>query len=329
MAAFLAAIIGPRRLLTCFGDDDGGRLFHPYGPRELFPRATLATCSLLFPEEGLPLECEDLAEQAAWFLDCEEANPVPSRGVIKLFPDSGLASIAGSGFHILMDAGPLGFGGAGHSHADTLSITARSGVGELLIDPGTFTYISDPKLRNLFRGTGFHNTIRIGGRDQADPAGPFRWENKPGVEVNEWGSLDGLTFLDACCSYRGLTHRRRLLCVAEEWLFVLDEVTGPGGEHLIEQFWHVGEADVPVLLSDPGAARQEEGLRSRVMGQKEIASVILVSWMKALPHVCGAALPLDGGGAIRTLERNGYDLSIPGVISIAFGASGMPVVTKA
>ena len=329
MAVFLAAIVGPRRLLTFLGDDDGGRLFHPYGPRELFPRATLATCSLLFPGEGLPLEREDLAEQAAWFLDCEEASPVPSRGVTKLFPDSDLASIAGSGSHVLMDAGPFGFGGAGHSHADTLSITARSGARELLIDPGTFTYISDPKLRNLFRGTGFHNTIRIGGRDQADPAGPFRWANKPGAAVNEWKALDGLTYVDARCSYRGFTHRRRLLCVAEEWLFVLDEVTGPAGEHLIEQFWHLGDADVLVLLSDPRAARHEEGLRSRVMGQKETAPVILVSWMKALPHVCGAALPLDDRGANGTLERNGYDLSIPGVISVAFGVSGMPVVAKA
>ncbi len=61
MASFLAAIVGPARLLTFFGDDDGGRLFHPYGPRELFARATLATCAqCCSPTETSLCEQEDL-----------------------------------------------------------------------------------------------------------------------------------------------------------------------------------------------------------------------------------------------------------------------------
>jgi Heparinase II/III-like protein/Heparinase II/III N-terminus len=307
MAHFLAAIVGPERLLTFFGDDDGGRLFYPYGPRELFARATLTTCSLLFPEEQ---------------------SPLPAGALTCRFPDSGLASIAIGNSHILVDTGPFGFGGAGHSHADTLSITARTGKRELLVDPGTFTYIADPKLRNLFRGTGFHNTIRIDGLDQADPAGPFRWENKPEVRVKEWKVQDGLVYLDASCSYREFIHRRRVLCVADEWLFVLDEVGGPKGLHQIEQFWHLGDRDVPILLSAPEAANWQEGLRSRVMGQKETAPVLCASWKTALPHVCGAALALDGRAATGTLVRDGWELSIPEVISVAFGHAGMPVVTR-
>jgi hypothetical protein len=330
MGRFLQAIAGPERLLTFFGDDDGGRLFHPYGPRELFARATLATCSVLFPDEGFPLEPEDLAGQATWWLGCgDEVSRVPSRPITRLFPDSGLASIATASAHVLVDAGPFGFGGAGHSHADTLSITARAGARELLIDPGTFAYVSDTKLRNLFRGTGFHNTIRIDGLDQADPAGPFRWDNKPAVRVSAWEVSTGLTYLDASCEYRAFRHRRRVVCVEAEWLFVLDEVTGPTGEHQIEQFWHLGDGDVPILLSDPKAAHREEGFRSRVLGQKEAAPVIRVAWNATLPFVCGAALALDGRDAVGPLERNGWVLIIPGMISVDFGVSGTPSVTRA
>ncbi len=129
----------------------------------------------------------------------------------------------------------------------------------MLIDPGTFTYVSDAKLRNEFRGTGFHNTIRIGGLDQADPAGPFRWENKPHGSGEQCGRAAGAwPFLDARCDYRGFTHRRRVLCVEAEWLFILDEVAGPAGEHQIEQFWHLGDPEVSIRLSDPEVPQREE-----------------------------------------------------------------------
>ena len=46
MADFLDTLMGPRAL-PFLGDDDGGRWFHPYGRRDQFGRATLATCATL------------------------------------------------------------------------------------------------------------------------------------------------------------------------------------------------------------------------------------------------------------------------------------------
>jgi hypothetical protein len=328
MGQFLNAITGPEGLLTCFGDDDGGRLFHPYGDRAQFGRATLATCSLLFADERFPRHTKDLAEQAEWWIESSEKGGVPGRPITCRFPDSGLASIAMARTHVLVDSGPFGFGGAGHSHADTLSVTVRVGSEELLIDPGTFTYIADPELRNAFRGTGFHNTIRIDGLDQAEPAGPFRWEKKPEVRLNHWESMDGMAYLDASCGYRGFVHRRRVLCVGDEWLFVLDGVEGPEGVHQVEQFWHLGRGTVPIFLSDSGAARHEEGLRSRVLGSREVAPVLRASWTTTLPHSCGAALDLSGRGNQHALRLTGNELEIPGVMRVSFGEAGMPKVTR-
>ena len=72
---------------------------------------------------------------------------------------------------VLVDTRAFGAGGAGHSHASALSLVCRDGAQEILIDPGTFTYSSDPALRDTFRGTAVHNTVRLGSLDQADPAG--------------------------------------------------------------------------------------------------------------------------------------------------------------
>lgn len=328
MARFLAAITGPERLLTCFGDDDGGRLFHPFGPRDRFARATLATCAVLFPEEALPGDTEDLSPQAAWWLGSHEAIGNPARPVTYLFRDSGLVSIATPRTQILIDAGPFGFGAAGHSHADTLSVTARASGRELLIDPGTFTYVADPLLRNAFRGTAFHNTIRINGLDQADPTMPFRWDHKPEVHVNDWRTEGHHSFLDAACAYRGFTHRRRLFAVGDEVFFILDEVRGPEGEHTIEQFWHLGDEDVPILFSDPSAVASEEGVRSRVLGQKQRSSVLRSSWRTKTPHFCAVSVSFHTDARKAILTLNELELWIPGVMSVSFAVPGMPKISR-
>ncbi|MCL4402454.1 MAG: hypothetical protein M1436_07325, partial [Acidobacteria bacterium] len=60
MADYLAALMGPSRRLPFIGDDDGGRLFHPYGTRDRFGRATLAAASVLLERPEWFYEPEDL-----------------------------------------------------------------------------------------------------------------------------------------------------------------------------------------------------------------------------------------------------------------------------
>lgn len=265
MTEYLAALMGEAGSLPFFGDDDGGRLFHPYGARDKFGCASVAS------------------------------------GGSRLFSDSGIAVIVseprppGSGLHILADVGPFGAGGAGHSHSDTLSFTMRLGDQEILIDPGTFTYVADPKWRDWFRGSSAHNTIRINGLDQADLAGPFRWENKPAVRVREWSATNDRVVLDAECSYRGFTHRRRWL-LEPDHLLIEDDVSGPPGEHVIERFWHCGK--IPEQLSDRNFrignvvlaldSNSEPALgaawRSRTFGEKCENPMIHESWRTTLPN---------------------------------------------
>ncbi len=308
MAQYLAALLGPSRRLPFLGDDDGGRLFHPYGDRDRFGRATLATAAVLL---GLPLSFDplDIAEQAAWWVGPRalEARPSAAIHASAFFEDAGIAVMTSDDIQVVIDAGRFGHGSGGHSHADTLSIVARAGDEDVLIDPGTYTYISDPKWRDWFRGTAAHNTVRVDETDQAAAAGPFRWADRPRVDVHEWNSNEVRDILDAECSYRGITHRRRVVLErAPRRLTVSDEIGGPSGGHVVEQFWH---AAGPVEDAGPNAYRLgtravltlppeaavdvKDSWRSAAYGSKQPAPVVRVAYRGPLPARLHAELSFN------------------------------------
>lgn len=305
MAEYLQAIMGPAWRLPLVGDDDGGRFFYPYGVRDEFGRASLAACGAFLNRPEWIRDAADLYELAAWWLgpravDARSATPARRS---HLFAHSGIAVMAGRDAHIVADAGPFGPWGAGHSHSDTLSFVARVGDEDILIDPGTYTYVGDRAERDWFRGSAAHNTIRIDGRDQAIPANPFRWEEKPRVVVHEWFSSGERDRLDAECSYGGFTHRRVLQLVRGAALLVLDEVRGPAGEHEIEQWWHPASARAADRLVLEGGARSIESWQSRVFAERQRAPAIVAVRKGLLPVRLGAIVLL--GARSGTIHHEG------------------------
>lgn len=331
MARFLKSTQGPAELLNFFGDDDGGRLFHPYGDRAAFGRATLTTCALLFPDEEFPFRPEATAEQSAWWLGPEvSARKEAEFGdAATVFQNSGLISITRDNLHILIDTGPFGPGGAGHSHSDTLSFTVRQGEQELLIDPGTFTYVADPRARDEFRGSAYHNTVRLDVLDQADPTRPFRWDNKPEVTRGAFHEDGFNVYADATCLSRGIAHRRRFFLLGSQALFVLDSFTGPGGLHSIEQFWHLGRdarSRMTILSDAPSEAESITGWRSRCLGTKEESPVVAYRWKAEFPSAAATVFLFDPSVPRCVLETtHGADstsIRIPGYPEVEFPAAG-------
>jgi hypothetical protein len=275
MAVYLAALLGPRRRLPFLGDDDGGRMFHPYGNREEFGRATLATAGILFPDGGWSFSPEDVPVQAAWWLGESACSAVPSRKEARnsrLFPDSGSVVMEHENVHLIARVGPMGAGRSGHSHADALSFVLRCGEEDVLLDPGTFTYVGDSQLRDWFRGTPAHNTVSVNGQSQALPVGPFGWKNQPTVRVLEWKSEPNRDVLDAVCEC-GWKHRRRIVFLKKEMvILILDEVEGSG---VASQNWHTVAGSSWVRFAFCGGEPAEEaGWRSRVFGSRIPTSVI-------------------------------------------------------
>jgi hypothetical protein len=285
MAEYLHTLLGPARTLAFIGDDDGGRFFHPYGRRDQFGRASLATASAVLDRSEWPFSAEDLHAQAVWWLGATALQRKAGEGkwASRLFSDAGVAVMTAAANHALVDAGPFGPWGAGHSHADTLSVVVRSGDQEILIDPGTFTYVGEEKWRNWFRGTRAHNTIVVDGRDQAIAAGPFRWATRPEVSIQSWKTNAQRDLLEAECSYAGFTHRRRVEFQKPDVLLIADEIDGPPGEHDVEQFWHLGSLEAKACLVLPDNAELIEGWRSDTFGEKHPAPVVRVRRRCTLP----------------------------------------------
>jgi hypothetical protein len=90
-------------------------------------------------------------------------------------PSNGSSGFPAGGYYVIRsgelyaaircgDTGMEGFGG--HSHNDQLSFELSYGRQPLIIDPGAYLYTADPDARNLFRSTGMHSTLQVGGAEQ-------------------------------------------------------------------------------------------------------------------------------------------------------------------
>ncbi len=285
MVDYLHALLGPARALPFLGDDDGGRLFHPYGQRDRFGRATIATASIVLDRQKWRWEVEDLYPQAAWWLGAGALQRKTGEGNwgSRLFSDVGLAVLTAANNQVIFDAGPFGPWSAGHSHADSLSIIVRSGEDEILIDPGTYTYVGEQRWRDWFRGTEAHNTVRIDGRDQATTAGPFRWTNHPEVTILSWKTNAARDAIEAECHYRGFTHRRKVEFQKPDLILITDEIEGPPGEHDIEQLWHLGSQGARPHLELPQDGELIESWRSTVFAEKTPSPLLRVRRRTTLP----------------------------------------------
>ena len=201
----------------------------------------------------------------------------------RLFRDAGIAVMTYGKTHAVIDAGPFGALHSGHSHSDTLSIIVRSGDEEILIDPGTYTYTAEPEWRDWFRGSSAHNTIRIDRRDQAVMAGPFKWTGQPEVTILDWRSSADRDILEAQCRYAGFTHRRRVEFQKPDVFLITDTVSGPPGEHEIEQFWHLGSLAARGHLILPVDAELSDSWRSITFGEKHPSPMLRVHRRSKLP----------------------------------------------
>ncbi len=148
------------------------------------------------------------------------------------------------------DSGPHGFLSiAAHAHADALSIEVRHDGTDVLSDPGTYCYASDPLLRHYFRSTIGHNTLEVLGRDQSTSGGPTMWTSHAVSQLTSLeSSADGDEgrWVAEHFGYRSLdppvTHRRTVAFDGTHRVIELtDEVDGAGNPPVRLAF-HLGPA---------------------------------------------------------------------------------------
>jgi Heparinase II/III-like protein/Heparinase II/III N-terminus len=190
MADAWAALLDVRRRAPRQGDtDDAQAILLDPADRERRP------ISLLAAAEGLvggcrwwPAPLPDFRSRLFAALTGDRGAQAPlARPTARphLFPDAGLVILRdpeprADELWCRCDHGPHGYLSiAAHAHADALSVELRHGGVDILADPGTYCYLSELEFRRYFRSTFGHNTLEVGGQDQARFGGPFLWLDAP------------------------------------------------------------------------------------------------------------------------------------------------------
>ena len=196
MAVFLKNVSLPSGEPPQIGDADNGFVarFAPTWPENPFSEVILAVQHLMDKPMGVLNGC---AAKAIWYghvcgKPYTEGNEQHESRAIQfplVYDEGGYAVLSNNRMKVVFDAGPLGYPEiAAHGHADALSFTLAIDDKWWLVDPGTYSYHTEPKWRDYFRGTSAHNTVRLKQQNQSQIGGPFLWLAKASSHFHSHGN---------------------------------------------------------------------------------------------------------------------------------------------
>ena len=241
MAAFTAQVLKPDGTVPQLGDADGGRALRLLDSPPLDHTALVAWAQgrtdhpeafLLAPSEnGLihaPAQPPAIeVPPATRPLGLEAHAPPP----VTRLADSGLTLLRHGGAYLLLAATPVGQHGAGgHGHNDKLSLELFLD-GDVITDPGSFTYTRDPNARNHFRATAAHATLQVDELEQ-NPVTRDLFYLPERAHARAQLEESGARFIWTAehQGFAPLIHRRRVeVALAARSILLTDEVAGPIG----------------------------------------------------------------------------------------------------
>jgi hypothetical protein len=160
--------------------------------------------------------------------------------------------------YLIFDCGPLGAGN--HGHLDVLSFEMAAYGRPLIVDPGRYTYdeSGETNWRALFRGTAYHNTVLVDGRNQTR----YEWKknrfkvtgSEPEREIRAFVTRPGLDYLHGVARSHEypVVHERKILFVNGEYWVIVDLLRATGS-HEYDLLFHLSslaQDRVLVMVSD-------------------------------------------------------------------------------
>lgn len=260
MLEYIAAVMDVAGNVPMIGDADDGYVVSLVDAPDFSNfRSLLASGAIVFNRPDFARKAGALDDKTRWLIkDADRqftsllslAEPGPS--IRREFPQGGYF-VLGSAFdssdevRIVVDTGPLGLGSiAAHGHADALAFTLSVSGTPIIIDPGTYSYHSEPLWRNYFRGTSAHNTLRIDGLNQSEIGGNFLWNTHAPVCVRKHDVSATIQVVDASHDgYKRLSdpvgHRRVLLYDTATRVLTISDHIECKARHAVELFFHFSE----------------------------------------------------------------------------------------
>jgi len=272
-------LLKPNGRMPQIGDNDSGQFFKLYLRGTLDMRYLLALGAVFFNEPKWKIkeyfrtedDTDDIPEvlmlygsagKKKWeMLSWSSLNGIKS----KAFSDSGWYVMREGKNYCIVSCGPNGQNGnGGHSHNDKLSFHLFVDGRDVVVDPGTFVYTSNPEWRNRFRSTDFHNTVKIESEEQnvIDKQNLFRLEDNARAGCLKWEIGEGVDiFVGEHHGYNRLPqeviHQREIKFYKKEGRLLVTDTFKGKGSCTVE--W--------TLILAPEPARTLE-LRSQLKWQK-------------------------------------------------------------
>ena len=182
MARFTAAYTRPDGTWPQVGDTDDGRMqiFDPASSRD---HRYLVVAIATFLGDPAIKALHPVLEAEAFLMLGEPAPvfdvlPATSAKWTTAFPDGGYYIMGDPvrGDWAMLRCGPVGIpDNGGHAHCDSLAIELAMNRVPLLVDRGTGVYTPSPQVRNRFRSTRMHNTVRVDEAEQNPFADTRLW----------------------------------------------------------------------------------------------------------------------------------------------------------
>lgn len=175
--------------------------------------------------------------------------------VAKLYEKPGVLIIKDELNYFFLSAWKVGTNGIGnHQHNDIFSFELAMNGDSFIVDPGCFNYTGFPDMRNLFRSTAYHNTIRVDGREinRYSKEKLFRMSEKAKPKILFFEeNIKNVVFEAEHYGYNRLpkqiTHKRKFVYHKKSKQFeIIDSLYGLG-DHVLESYLHLDTNVVPIL----------------------------------------------------------------------------------
>ena len=273
MVEFLLGVLRPDGLMPQLGDADDGRLhiFTDYGtwqPQDARHLLAAASQVLAVPEwrrySGTKGQWEAFWWSGGTCSSLDQTAVLPEAD--RHFPDAGIVIHRSPNAYLAISNGIVGTKGFGnHKHNDLLSFEYHPGGMPLIVDPGSYVYTSDLAARNLFRGTGYHNTLMIDGVEQneTNPEWIFRLFEKATPETLEYLTTnESIVYRGRHVGYTRLehpvVHERRIELMRKTGALSIDDRLEGTGAHKLSWHFHLSPGVEATLEADAVRLYQKE-----------------------------------------------------------------------
>src|SRR3989338_7071290 len=189
MHEFIMYYTSPTGKAPAFGDTDNGRVLHIWDEDTNDHRDLLSIASVLFKRADFKAKGK-YHEKLQLLINKEEYNKIETKEEelqSKAFTDWYI--MRDKDFFLMINCGDIGRKGfGGHGHNDQLSFVLSTKEKDYIIHPGTYSYTSDKKTRNLLRSTAYHNTLLVNKQEQniIREETPFDMGNKTKALCFQW-----------------------------------------------------------------------------------------------------------------------------------------------